>query len=68
VLGGVKTRGKTVFSKSVPIRGFRYDDTAHTVTINLARPFKGMVRLTIHPGIVAANGASSTGGFTALVK
>ena len=61
VLGGVKKHGKTVFSKSVLVNGFHYDDTAHTVTITLAKPFKGIVKATIRPGVVAANGASSSG-------
>ena len=68
VLGGVRKHGKTVFSKSVLVNGFHYDDTAHTVTITLAKPFKGIVKATIRPGVVAANGASSSGGFTAFVK
>ena len=68
VLGGVRKHGKTIFSKSVLVNGFHYDDTAHTVTITLAKPFKGIVKATIQPGVVAANGAPSSGEFTAFVK
>jgi len=38
------------------------------VTINLAKPYKGVVQVTVHGGIVAADGASSLGDFTAIVK
>jgi hypothetical protein len=65
VRGGVKKQGKTVHGKSVLIRAVNYDDTAHTVTIHLARPSKGTVQVTIRPGIIAANGGSSSSTFTA---
>jgi hypothetical protein len=68
VRGGVKKQGKTVHGKNVLIRAVNYDDTAHTVTINLARPSKGIVQVTILPGVVAVNGGSSSSRFTALVK
>jgi Ca2+-binding RTX toxin-like protein len=68
VRGGVKAHGKTVHGKTVRIRAVNYDDTAHTVTINLARPSKGLVQVTIRPGIVAADGRASDGSFSALVK
>jgi len=68
VRGGVRKQGKAVHGKSVLIRAVNYDHTAHTVTINLARPSKGIVQVTIRPGVVAASGGSSSSPFTALVK
>jgi hypothetical protein len=68
LLGAVKKHGKPVFSKPVAIRGISYDDNAHAVTIDLARPYKGEVQATVHGGILAANGSSSVGDSTAIVK
>jgi hypothetical protein len=68
VLGAVKSHGKTVFSKGIAIRGVNYDSNAHTVTINLARPFKGAVQVTVRAGIAATNGTSSSGSFSAVTK
>ena len=68
VLGGVKTRKRIIYNKVERIKGASYNDNAHTVTINLAKPYKGVVQVTVHGGIVAANGASSLGDFRAIVK
>src|SRR5262249_4454309 len=68
VLGGVTQQGKSIHGKGVRIRAVHYDDTAHAVTINLARPSKGLALVTIRPGVVAAGGGSSSSRFTALVK
>jgi hypothetical protein len=38
------------------------------VTITLAKPYKGAMQVTVHGGIVVANGTSSSGDFTAVVK
>ena len=65
---GVKKRGKTIYSKNVGIRNISYDGNAHTVTINLAKPHKGVLQVTVHGGIVAANGASSSGDVSMIVK
>jgi hypothetical protein len=65
---GVKKRHKLVFSKRVKIGGVSYDGTAHQVTIRLAKPLKGKVQVTVHGGIMATNGLSSQGDFTAVVN
>jgi hypothetical protein len=36
--------------------------------INLMKPYKGTVRVTVHSGILAANGASSSSEFSAIVN
>jgi hypothetical protein len=65
---GVKKKHRLVFRKSVKIGGVTYDGTAHTVTLRLSKPAKGPVQLTVRGGIKAANGASSRGDFTTVVK
>jgi len=66
--GGVTKHGKTVYTNKLAIRSLSYNAKAHTVTIALAKPFKGAVQVTVLPGIRAANGASSSGSFSAIVK
>jgi hypothetical protein len=68
ILGGVRKRKKTVYSKPVTIRNVSYDSADHTVAINLMKPYKGTVRVTVHSGILAANGASSSSEFSAIVN
>jgi hypothetical protein len=65
---GVTKRGKTVYTKKLAVRSPGYNAKTHTVTITLAKPFKGAVQVTVLPGIRAANGASSSGSFSAVVK
>ena len=68
VLAGVKKHRKTVFSKGLTINGVSYDSNAHTVKISLAKPFKGAVQLTIHGGLATANGSTSSGDVSVIVK
>jgi hypothetical protein len=68
VLGAVKKRGKTVYSKAVGIKSATYNTGTHSVTLNLAKPYKGAVQVTLHPGLLAADGASNSAGFTMVVK
>ncbi len=68
VLEGVKKRKTTVFSKPLKIKTVSYDATHHTVAIKLARPHKGIVRVTVQSGMLAADGASSSNEFSAVVK
>ena len=67
LLLGVKKRRHVTFSKSVRIRSIEYDANAHTVAINLAKPAKGPVQVTVRKGIAAANGAMSTADFSTIV-
>jgi hypothetical protein len=68
VHGGVKKRGKTIYSKNVAIRNISYDGNAHTVTLNLIRPQKGPLQVTVHGGIVGANGAPSSGDVSMIAR
>jgi virginiamycin B lyase len=65
---GVKKRHRLQFTKHVKIGSVSYNGTTHQVTITLARPFKGKLQITARGGIEAANGLSSNGDFTAVVK
>jgi hypothetical protein len=66
--GGVKKRHQLVYSKFLRIGGVSYDTNAHTVTIRLARPFKGQVEVTVHGGVMAANGTATGGDATLYVS
>jgi hypothetical protein len=60
VFGGVKKRGKLVFSKALAIKSASSSGGGSTVTINLAKPFSGKVEVQVQGTITAANGASSS--------
>jgi hypothetical protein len=68
MLGAVQKHATTVFRKKVDIRSIRYDDNLQTVTITLAKPQKGALQVTVQPGLMAANGASSSTPFSIVVK
>ncbi len=67
VHGAVTKHHKTVYTKGVAIKGISFDGNSH-VTINLTRPYKGTVKVTVHGGLLAVNGASSTGDFSTVVQ
>jgi hypothetical protein len=60
VLGAVKKKGKTVYSKAVHVKNVSLSADSKSVTINLAKPFKGVAQVTIEPGLKASGGASTT--------
>ena len=66
VLGAVKKKKKTVYTKVVKIKSAVYNGLTQ-VTINLAKPYKGAAQVTVRAGIVAANGASSASSFSTIV-
>jgi hypothetical protein len=68
IASDVKRRHKVVFSKRVKIAGVTYDGTADRVTIQLAKPLKGRLQVTVHGGIMATDGVSSQGDFTVIVN
>jgi hypothetical protein len=66
VFGAAKKRGKTVYTKGLGKWTISFD--GHTkVTIKLAKPYKGTLRVTVRGGVLAADGASSSGDFAAIV-
>jgi hypothetical protein len=67
VLGAVKKHGKNVFTKGVTIKGTAYNPATHTVTLNLAKPYKGPVQVTVDAGVPSADGVPSSGNVTEVV-
>ncbi len=66
VFGAAKKHGKTVYTKGVGKWKISFDGQSK-VTIKLAKPYKGAVQVTVHGGIVATDGALSSGDFTAVI-
>jgi virginiamycin B lyase len=63
VAAGVKKHHMMVLK----IRSVTYDPTAETATLKLASPFKAkQLQVTVHGGIMAANGTSTEGDATAI--
>jgi hypothetical protein len=65
VLGAVKSHRKTVYTKAVPIKSV--SPGGSTVTINLRKPYKGIVQVTVGSGIMPANGATSNRPYSAIL-
>jgi hypothetical protein len=67
---GVKKHRKMVYSRAVPIGSVIYNDSARSVTVNMAKPSqgKGSVQLTVAAGMLGANGAVSPSAFTTIVR
>ncbi len=66
VLGAVKKHKKTVYTKGVGVKGISFDGNSK-VTIKFAKPYKGAVEVMVLGGILAADGAASSGDFSAVV-
>jgi hypothetical protein len=56
----VKRHKETVYSKALKIKGVAYNPATNTVTITLSRPYTGRVQVTIAPGLVGADGTTSS--------
>jgi hypothetical protein len=67
VLGGVKKKGKTVYTKVLAFT-VKYDDGKHSVTVQLAKPFKGSVQVTVRAGLRSASQAASQVAATEIVR
>ncbi len=65
--GAVKKRGKTMFTQGVGVGGVSYDSTHNTVTINLAKPYKGAVQVTINGSLMTIDGTSTVINFSMVV-
>ena len=63
----MKKKGKTVYSKKVGIKTVSVGANGQSVTINLAKPYKGVVQVTVLSGLMAANGTSSPGNVAQIV-
>ncbi len=68
VLAAVKKRRRVVYSRRVRIKGLRYDAGTHTVTINLQKPYKGAVQVSVQGEIEGTDGASANVTFSTIVR
>ena len=56
----VKKHKQTVFTKPLPIKSVSPGNNPNTVTISLAKPFKGTVQVKVEGSITAQTGASNS--------
>jgi hypothetical protein len=68
ILGGVRKKGKTVYTRGIGIKSVMYNPSSISVTISLAKPNKGAVQVTVHGGLTATNGATSRSNVPLVVK
>jgi hypothetical protein len=66
-LGAVPDRATGDFRVRLAIKSVRYNASAQTVMITLARPHRGPVHVTIRAGLLAADGAATTSDFAVAV-
>jgi len=67
IAAGVKKHHVLVYSKTLKIHAVTYNPSTGTATLRLAKPFKAsMLQVTIHGGILAANGTSTVGDATTI--
>jgi hypothetical protein len=66
VLGGVRRRGRIVFSKPLRVLSVQFDGLAQTATVTLAQPFKGPLQVTAPVGIVAEDGRTGVAVFASI--
>jgi hypothetical protein len=65
---GVKKRKKTVYTKALKIRSISYVSSSDSVTINLSKPYKGAVEVTVDGAIEALDGTTSDIDFSTILK
>lgn len=63
----VKKHKQTVYTKALKIKSVAYTAGADSVTITLAKPYKGTVEFAIGPGLEAADGASTSTTIVSIV-
>ena len=56
----VKKHKETLYTKALKIKSVAYNPGNNSVTITLAKPYKGTVQVTIAPGLETADGASNS--------
>jgi hypothetical protein len=66
--GGVAKGRKVVFSKEVKVGHVVYDEAANTVSISLARPYGGQIRMSLDGFVEALDGVASDSAFSVVVR
>jgi hypothetical protein len=68
VLGGVRRGKRMVYSKKVKLGTVSYDEGAHTVSVSLAKPYKGQVRVSVDGILEALDGVTGASAFSEVVR
>lgn len=68
LLGAVQENGQPVFRKKLEIRSVSASARNHTVTIALARPYQGMIEVTVQGRVKRPHGSSGVGPFSIIVS
>src|SRR5262249_35701610 len=68
VFQGVKKKHKEVFTKPLKIKSVTYNSSTARVTINLKKPYKGIVEVAVDGAIEALDGTFTTVKFSSVVK
>ncbi len=68
VLEGTKKKRKEVFTKALKIRSVSDNGSNDTVTIDLAKPYKGTVEVAVNGAIESLDGISTNIGYSAILK
>ena len=64
----MKKKKKTLYTKPLKIKSVSYVASSGTVTIDLAKPYKGAVEVAVDGAIEALDGSTSTIEFSAIIK
>jgi hypothetical protein len=68
VFQGVKKKHKEVFTRPLKIKSVTYNSSTQKVTINLKKPYKGIVEVAVDGAIEALDGTFTTLNFSSIVK
>ena len=62
----VKKHKETVYAKLLKLLSVVYNPGPHTVSVMLAKPYKGSVQVVIDPGLEGADGATTGSSIEAI--
>ncbi len=68
VYEGSKKKHNEVFTKSLKLKSVIYNTSNDTVTINLKKPYNGIVEVAVDGAIEALDGSFTTVAYAAIVK
>jgi hypothetical protein len=68
ILKGVRKKKKTVYSNPLKIQSVSYSGASDSVTVRLAKPYKGTVEVAVDGAIEAMDGTTSLVDFSTIVS
>jgi hypothetical protein len=68
VFQGTKKKRKVVYTKPLNLRSVTYNSSTDTVTINLKKPYKGIVEVAVQGAIEAVDGNFTTINYAAIIS